>query len=248
MNGPSLREIAVRPGERILDIGCGLGQLTRGMALAAGPGGCVLGIERDAKQIEEARRQAREAGQENLVELRQGDAYELPLQSEEWGSFDMAHARFVLEHVPDPLRVVRSMVRAVKPGGRVILEDDDHDVLRLWPEPPHFAAFWSTYMKTYERVGNDPHVGRKLVALLEQAGASPTRNTWVFFGTCRGQENFGAAVTNFDGIIRFSRGDIVGNGLLDPATFDLCYEEFHEWSRHPAASLWYAICYAEGRK
>ena len=36
----------------------------------------------------------------------------------------------------DPLAVVRQMVRAVKPGGRVVLADDDHDLLRLWPEPP----------------------------------------------------------------------------------------------------------------
>jgi 2-polyprenyl-3-methyl-5-hydroxy-6-metoxy-1,4-benzoquinol methylase len=47
------------------------------------------------------------------------------------GHFDVAHARFLLEHVPDPLVIVRTMVRAVRPGGRVILADDDYEGLRL---------------------------------------------------------------------------------------------------------------------
>ena len=74
------------------------------------------------------------------MDLRSGDALALPLRTEEWGDFDVAHARFVLEHVRDPLGVVRSMVRAVKFGGRIVLEDDDHEVIRLWPEPPGFAC------------------------------------------------------------------------------------------------------------
>lgn len=248
MNGPSLREINVQPGDRVLDIGSGLGQLTRGMARAIGSPGYVLGIEREAKQIAEAVRQAREAGEENLVEFRQGNAYDPPLRDSEWGTIDVAHARFVLEHVPDPLRVVRSMFRAVKPGGRVVLEDDDHDVLRLSPEPTHFRVFWDAYVKTYEHVGNDPFVGRKLVSILHQAGAEPVRNTWIFFGTCKGQDNFAAAVTNFNGIVHFSRRDIVNAGLLDAKTFDAFEAEFQDWSQRPDAALWYAICFAEGRK
>lgn len=246
MNAPSLREINVKPAERILDVGCGLAQLTRAMAIAAGHGGFTLGIERDEKQLNEARRQAIQAGHENLIELRQGDAYNLPLTQGEWGTFDLAHARFVLEHVPDPLRVVQAMVRAVNLGGRIVLEDDDHDVMRMEPEPPHFREFLAAYMKTYERLGNDPRVGSKLVSLLHEAGAKPKRNTWIFFGTCAGQENFDAAVTNFQGIVSFSRPEMIGADLISTAAFDAMEREFKEWSHHPAAALWYAICLAEG--
>ena len=49
----------------------------------------------------------------------------------------------------------------MRPGGRIILEDDGHDTLRLWPEPPGFVRLWQAYLRTYDRVGNDPVVGHR---------------------------------------------------------------------------------------
>src|SRR5438445_5362421 len=126
LNGAAIRELGLRGGESILDLGCGLAQLTRAMAKSAGPGARVVGVERSAEQIAEAVRQARAAGEGGLVDLRQGDAIGPPLADAEWGTFDLAHTRFLLEHLPDPLAAVRGMVRAVRPGGRVVLQDDDH--------------------------------------------------------------------------------------------------------------------------
>src|SRR6266850_5756852 len=111
LNEASLRELRLRGGEKILEVGSGLGQFARLMRKSAGREGRVLGIERSEEQIAEARRRAQEDGEEGLVDFRLGDALALPLREEEWGSFDLAHARFLLEHVSDPLAVVRSMVR-----------------------------------------------------------------------------------------------------------------------------------------
>jgi SAM-dependent methyltransferase len=246
MNDGSLRELDLRGGERVLDLGAGLGQLTRAMARAAGPAGRVVGIERSPEQIAEALRQARDAGEEGLVDLRQGDALDPPLRTGEWGSFDVAHARFVLEHLPEPLEVVRVMARAVRPGGRIVLEDDDHDVLRLWPEPHGFRAVWEAYMRSYERVGNDPIVGRRLVALLHAAGALPRRNTWIFFGGCAGHPSFAALLQNLHGILAGAREAILSEGRLDPAAFEAGLEALRAWAARPDAALWFAICWAEG--
>jgi SAM-dependent methyltransferase len=119
--------------------------------------------------------------------MRHGDVFELPVSETEWGQFDVAHTRFLLEHIHDPLAVVRNMVKLVRIGGRVILADDDFDTLRLWPEPPGFSTIWKTHNRTYDRHGNDPQVGRRLIQLLHQAGAAPRFNTFVFFGSCAGQ-------------------------------------------------------------
>jgi SAM-dependent methyltransferase len=186
LNPASLREIALRGDERVIDFGSGLGQFTRAMARAV-PRGRVVGIERSDEQRAKAVRLAQEEGDNVSVEYRAGDVLNLDL-GDEWESFDVAHARFVLEHVPDPLRVVRAMVRAVKPGGRIIVADDDHGVLRLWPEPPGVVELWNAYIRTYDRIGNDPFVGRRLVQLLHQAGARPVRNSWIWFGGCAGME------------------------------------------------------------
>jgi SAM-dependent methyltransferase len=244
LNDSSLREIAVQPGERVVDFGCGLAQLTRDMARAAGRP--ALGIERSEAQIAEARRQAREAGEEALVELRPGDVLAPPLQNDEWGSFDLAHARFVLEHVPTPSAVVRAMVRAVRPGGRIVLEDDDHWVMRFWPEPVECVTLWRAYVETFTRIGNDPQVGRKLVSLLHEAGVRPRRNTWIFFGGCAGEEHFPLLVENMAVLFAGARDAMLAGGMLDAESFAAAIVAFRDWGRRPDAALWFARCWAEG--
>jgi ubiquinone/menaquinone biosynthesis C-methylase UbiE len=246
INQAALREIALRGGERILDVGSGLGQFSRAMAREAGPAGRVVGIERDAQQLAEALRRARAAGEEGLADFRPGDAGALPLRPEEWGSFDVAHARFLLEHVRDPLSIVRTMVKAVRPGGRIVLEDDDHDVLRLWPEPAGFWQLWQAYIRTYDRLGNDPYIGRRLVGLLHDAGAAPGRNNWLFFGSCSGHPTFGPLLTNLINILIGARDTVLSQALLDRAVLEQALASLQEWGRRPDAAIWYAISWAEG--
>jgi len=248
INRASLRELGLRGGERILEVGSGLGQFARAMARAAGPSGHVLGIERSREQIAGAARAARADGESGLAEWRRGDALDLPLRRGEWGSFDVAHARFLLEHVPDPRRVVDGMARAVRPGGRIVLEDDDHDALRLWPEPPGFTPLWNAYIRSFDRLGNDPAVGRRLVGLLHEAGARPRRNTWIFFGSCSGSPDFAAYVENAAGLLRGARPAVVEGGLLPAAAFEAAVRALDAWKRHPGAAFWYAISWAEGRR
>lgn len=245
LNPASLREMALAGDEKIIDFGSGLGQFTRAMARAV-PRGRVIGLERDPAQIAGARRLAQEDGDAAQVEFREADVLEPPLGSDEWGSFDVAHSRFVLEHTPDPLRVVRNMVRAVRPGGRVILADDDHDILRLAPEPPGFSGLWRAYIRSYECNRTDPIVGRSLVALLHQAGASPRRNTFVFFGGCAGMPHFDVLAANLLGVITTARQLVVDNHLLDERAFDTAVAAFQAWSIRPDAAIWYAMNWAEG--
>ena len=248
INRRSLMELGLSGGERILEVGSGLGQFARDMARRAGPAARVLGIERSAAQIREAVRAARAAGEAARVEWRRGDALKLPLRRGEWGSFDVAHARFLLEHVPDPLAVVRSMARAVRPGGRIVLEDDDHDVLRLWPEPPGFTPLWRAYIRSFDRLGNDPAVGRRLVWLLHQAGAIPERNTWIFFGSCSGSPDFAAYVENATGVLLGARRTIVGGGFLPAGEFVAAVAAFGAWKLRPDAAFWFAFAWAEARR
>jgi SAM-dependent methyltransferase len=246
LNARSLQRLALRGGERILDVGCGLAQLSRAMARAAGPHGRVIGIERSGEQLAEAQRQAAEAGEERLVDLRRGAVSDLPLRDGEWGRFDVVHTRFLLEHVPDPEAVVEAMVRAARPGGRIVLEDDDHDLLRLWPEVREAVPLWLAYIQTYAASGCDPFIGRRLVALLHGAGAAPARNHWNFFGGCAGSPEFAALCDNFIGILAGARQAIVTLGGLDEARFDAGIAALTAWGKRPDAALWYCTFWAEG--
>ncbi len=243
LNGASLAEARLAPGERVIDFGAGLGQYSRAMARATGRP--VVGIERSDAQIAEALAQAVRDGEHALLDLRQGSVSDPPLGDQEWATFDVAHARFLLEHLPDPLSAVRTMVRAVRPGGRIILTDDDHDVLRLWPEPPGLSAVWQAYQRGYDRHGNDPIVGRRLVQLLHQAGAQPRRNTWIFFGACAGHPDFDAFVGNLACVISGAMDDIVETGL-PRETAQAAIDALTPWSQRPDAAIWFAMAWAEG--
>jgi glutathione S-transferase len=245
LNGLSLRELRLAPGERVLDVGSGLAQLTRAMGRAVGAGR-VLGVERSAEQLNEARRLSRDAGEENLCELRQGDARHLPLQEEEWGTFDVAHARFLLEHVPWPLEVVKEIVRAVRPGGRIVLMDDDHENLRLAPEPPGFARLYRALLGTYERHGNDPHVGRRLASLLEEAGATPVRCQLLPIATGALSAELALYVENLIGNFVGAREAMIGPGGLEARELEEGVEAIRAWGKRCDAVFWYALPWVEG--
>jgi len=244
LNEPSLREMALRGDEAIIDFGSGLGQFTRAMARAV-PRGRVVGIERSDAQRDGAKQLAEADGEARLADFRAGDVLDLDL-GDEWEAFDVAHARFVLEHVPDPLRVVRAMVHAVKRGGRIVLADDDHGAMRLWPEPPGFVELWNAYIRTYDRIGNDPYVGRRLVQLIHEAGAQPVRNTWIFFGGCAGMEIFDVLASNMAGVVRSAQKAMIEMRLIDADAFDVIMRHYDEWARRPDAALWFSMCWAEG--
>jgi len=243
LNGACLRELAVAPGDRVLDVGCGLGHLGRAMARAADRP--ALGVERSPEQLARARALC-PPGEEGLLELREGDALDLPLAPAEWGSFDLAHARFVLEHVPAPERVVEGMVRAVRPGGRIVLCDDDHSLLRLHPEPPGVRAVWEAFVRTYDRLGNDPFVGRRLAALLAGAGARPRRATWIFFGACHGDPAFPGFARNLAGNLTGARDAIAATGMVSGEDVDAAAAALEDFARRPGASIGYAMPWAEG--
>jgi len=247
LNPLSLREIALRGDERVIDFGSGLGQFTQAMANKVVPKGGVVGIERSDEQRATAIQLAKEEGEEGFVDYRAGDVLDLDL-GDEWDFFDLAHTRFLLEHVPDPLRVVQTMVRAVKPGGRIVLEDDDHGVMRLWPEPPGFLDLWNAYIRTYDCIGNDPFVGRRLVQLLHQAGARPVRNTWIWFGGCAGMDWFDVLAANMAGVVRTARDTMIEMNLVERDTFDAVMEHYGRWSKRPDAALWFAVAWAEGER
>lgn len=248
LNAGALEAIGLEGGERILDLGAGLGQLSRALARAAGPRGRVVAIEMSPEQIAAARDAARKAGEEGLVDLREGNALDPPLAADEWGAFDIAHARFLLEHLPDPLAAVRVLVRAVRPGGRIVLQDDDHELLRLDPEPVPVRRLWDAYVATYARNGTDAYIGRRLPRLLVEAGARPTRIRYPFFGACAGERTFEPLVENLARILEVATATIVEAGLLDRQRCEEGLAALRAWAARPEAALWYAVSYAEGTK
>jgi SAM-dependent methyltransferase len=246
LNQVSLAALAPRQGERMLEVGSGLGHFAR--VVARHTGVAVVGIERSEHQRTRALDLAALDGETALVDLRLGDALSLPLAAGEWGTFDVAHARFLLEHLADPQAAVDQMARAVRPGGRVILEDDDHATLRLWPEPPGVATVWQAYIRTYDRLGCDPYVGRRLVTLAASAGLTPRRIDLLRFGACSGEPAFRGLVANLIDILVGARQAILDTAGCDAATFGVAIEALRSFGDRHDGALWYTVCWAEAMR
>jgi len=119
-----LELLGLAPGEKVLDVGCGSGVVTRAIAQRIAPGGQALGIDPSPALLAIARDHADAAGLGGLMELRVGDCRALPFPD---ASFDAVIAATVLAHVPDAELALDEMVRVAKSGGRVGVFDFDGD-------------------------------------------------------------------------------------------------------------------------
>jgi len=112
------RDAGIGPGQRVLDIGSGVGDVAMLAANLVGPSGEVVGIERDPRSIARARSRAAGAGLSNVT-FAQSDVSQVVSDK----PFDAAVGRFILQFLPDPVDVLRSLSRLVRPGGVLTFQE-----------------------------------------------------------------------------------------------------------------------------
>lgn len=151
----------------ILDIGCGPGTITTSLAAIVGPSGSVIGVDPSAEVIEQASKSSNNSTSNVTFEV--GDAANLRFED---SSFDVVHAHQVLQHVSDPVAILREMRRVVKkPSGIISLREGDLPGSLLYPDIQNkYAQFTQVYKKTAQTTGADPELGRKLHVYLRKAG------------------------------------------------------------------------------
>lgn len=160
-----LERLPVRPGDRCWDVGCGGGDVTVMIADMVGPAGRVLGTDIDPAKVALARAEATAYPQ---VEYRVGNI----MGGAPDGTFDIAHARFLLSHLTDPGAAVAAIGRALRPGGILAVEDVDFSALVCCPDLPAFRAYHDLYIRTGRYRGADPLIGPRLPLLLHEAGCT----------------------------------------------------------------------------
>ncbi|MET0790087.1 MAG: methyltransferase domain-containing protein [Polyangiaceae bacterium] len=124
-----LNRLGVRPGDVCLEIGAGGGSVACWMARMVGPSGSVVATDLDTDQFAAAA-----ADHANLIG-RTEDVAEGVAPHPDGRLFDLAHARLVVGHVRDHDRAISNIVRAVRPGGWVLIEDADFLWLALTNSP-----------------------------------------------------------------------------------------------------------------
>lgn len=157
-----LAALAIGPGDRVLDVGCGPGTDLGALADAAGPTGSVFGVDQDPRMVATAL--SRTAERAN-VRVRHADAHRLPFDS---CSLDRARAERVLMHVADPAAVLRELHRVLRVGGLLALAEPDWDTLAV--DHPDLALSRAFTRYVAERVNRNHAVGRQLPRLAASTG------------------------------------------------------------------------------
>ncbi len=162
----------------LLDVGCGPGTITIDIARLVAPGE-VIGIDGSVDVIETARQAQAEAGQTN-VSFTVDDAYALSYADD---TFDVVHAHQVLQHVSDPVAVLREMRRVAKPGGIVAVRDADYAGMSWFPPDPRLDRWLEIYRAVAKSNDAEPDAARHLVDWATSAGfteITPSADTWAF--------------------------------------------------------------------
>ena len=139
--------------------------------------GRVVAIDTAGEILDEARATCAEAGVDN-VEFRQARAEALPFPD---AAFDVVHAHQLLQHVQDPVGVLKEMRRVCRPGGTVAARDADFHGQIWWPPEPMIDRWLALYSDVARSNGGEPDAGRRLVSWAKQAGFAsidPSASTW----------------------------------------------------------------------
>jgi ubiquinone/menaquinone biosynthesis C-methylase UbiE len=161
---------------QVLDVGCGPGTITADLAERV-PHGQVTGIDSAQEIIEQARETA---GQRSNLSFATGDVYALDYPD---GTFDVVHAHQVLQHLGDPVRALREMLRVARPGGLIAARDADYGAMTWYPVLPALDEWLQLYLTVARGNGGEPRAGRYLHAWARQAGAARvicSSATWTY--------------------------------------------------------------------
>ena len=160
------REAGLGPGQRVLDLGSGVGDVAILAGTLVGPSGEVVGVERDTRTIARARARAAEAGHHHVSFIQSDIAL---LSSHK--SFDAVVGRFILQFLPDPVGVLRLVSQLLRPGGVVAFQEPSWvPFLLLCPHLPLWSAGASLIHEHARRAGVNTQMGLALYRVFQEAG------------------------------------------------------------------------------
>ena len=163
-NGSFIHFLGDLKGRKIADFGCGTGDFIADIAKKYDTAE-ITGIEISRAQYDEA--VAKNGGNPNVT-LINSDVLKSGLEDD---SFDLCYCRYLLEHVEDPVAVVKEMLRVVKRGGLVRAQENDLAVVFYHPEVKGLDAVCREFCALQVELGGDPFIGRKLFNIFKKAGA-----------------------------------------------------------------------------
>jgi ubiquinone/menaquinone biosynthesis C-methylase UbiE len=162
----------LKPGMRLLDVGCGPGSITSGLAQRVEPAE-TIGIDPSPSVVETARSLAGASAAKHLT-FEVGSIYEPRFAA---ATFDAVFAHQVLQHLRQPVEALRQIRALLRPGGVLGARDVDWGSTAFFPENPGMRRFLDLYYELARRNGGEPNAGRHLRRWFREAGFADARVT-----------------------------------------------------------------------
>jgi ubiquinone/menaquinone biosynthesis C-methylase UbiE len=159
-----LRAAGIRPGMRVLDVGCGAGDVSFLAATLVGPAGSVVGVDRSGEAITLAKRRAADVGLANVSFVTQ-DLHELATEAR----FEAIIGRLVLMYFPQPDELLRRLIQLLMPGGIVAFHEFDVTAATSAPHVPLFALSVARVSETLRSAHAEPRMGLRLAQTFRAA-------------------------------------------------------------------------------
>ncbi|MFD8022375.1 methyltransferase domain-containing protein [Streptomyces lavendulae] len=231
----------LRPGMRLLDVGCGPGTITADLARLVAPGGRVTAVDAAADVLEQADAHVREHAPDAVVDFAVADVHALDFPDD---SFDVVHAHQVLQHVGDPVRALREMRRVCRPGGTVAVRDADYAAMTWYPASPALDEWQALYRRVARANGGEPDAGRRLRAWAREAGFTDVTCSATAWCYATPEETAWWSALWADRTTASAYADIaVRGGHATPSGLDSIAAAWHAWGAHPDA--WFSVLNGE---
>jgi ubiquinone/menaquinone biosynthesis C-methylase UbiE len=213
----------LHPGLSVLDIGCGTGAITSGIAKMVGPQGLVVGLDRDAGLLEIARR---EHGHSPNLQFELGDAISLSFKVQ----FDIVTSARTLQWIGEVSQAVLQMRKAAKPSGVLVILDYNHVANRWEPDPPvEFQKFYRAFLAWRDAHGWDNEMADHLPGLFESVGLLGVESHIQDEVAARGDIQFSVQSGLWSEVIENVGEQLVNDGYLQKSQLreaSICYSSW----------------------
>ena len=237
------RDAGIGPGQRVLDIGSGVGDVAMLAAHLVGSSGEVVGVDRDPIALGKARTRAAASGLTNLRFI-EANVSQVPSDV----PFDAVVGRLILQFLPDPQAVLRTLVKLVRPGGIIAFHEANWaSFLTQAAHLPLRTACGHVIIETFRRSGARTDMELTLFRAFHEVGLpvpelrleipignDPETRRWIYDLVCTVYPRFAAL-----GISADSLGDLgtlsdrLEAELDDTRSYAACIGLVGAWSRKP---------------
>lgn len=230
----------LKPGMTVLDVGCGTGAITSGIAELVGPNARVVGVDNNPALIEKARQTYK-----NLPNLsfEIADIYNLPFH----GEFDIVTSARVLQWLSKPKDALNQMIQSTKENGRVLVLDYNHTKIAWKPEIPEtMKTFYKAFLQWRSDAGMDNEIADRLQHLFKEAGLTNIKISQQNENTKQDDHDFHDHITIWANVTQIKGKQMIQDGAITEDKLEQAQRDFSEWIKACAKSQTMYLLAIEG--